>query len=422
MGENAQVIVEVIPELERIIKEQPPAPKLTGNAAQNRFNRLFENFISIFTTQEHPLVIFVDDLQWADSASLNLIQLLTSERSRSYLFLLGAYRDNEVSPVHPLMLTLSNIQKTGATVNTITLQPLERGDLNCWIADTLACSTALALPLTEQVYQKTKGNPFFSTQFLKSLHEEKLIVFNFDTRYWQCDIATVRTLALTDDVVEFMALQLQKLPTQTQEVLKLAACIGNQFDLATLGIVSEKSQIEAATDLWKSLQEGLILPFSEVYKFYQQCSKDSAELGGREETADLLTSNEELAKYKFLHDRVQQAAYSLIPEDQKRSTHLKIGQLLLRDSSEAEREERIFEIVNHLNMASMLVSDRSQGEQFAQLNLVAGRKAKTATAYAAALECLSNGIKLLATDCWQSQYELTLNLYEEAVEAATSER
>ncbi|MEG4171752.1 MULTISPECIES: AAA family ATPase [unclassified Microcoleus] len=418
LGENAQVIVEVIPELEGIIGEQPPAPELSGSAAQNRFNRLLENFIQLFTTKEHPLVIFLDDLQWADSASLKLIQLLTSDRDRRYLFLIGAYRDNEVSPVHPLVLTLSDIQQTGATVNTITLAPLDRSELNCLIADTLACSTALALPLTELVYQKTQGNPFFSTQFLKSLHEDGIIEFNFEARYWQCDIARVRTLALTDDVVEFMALQLRKLPIRTQEVLKLAACIGNQFDLATLAIVDENSPTETATALWKALQEGLILPVSDVYKFYQHCSKDLAEPAGREETTDLLTSNEQLAKYKFLHDRVQQAAYSLIPEDQKRSTHLKIGQLLFKETSEVEREERIFEMVNHLNMAIKLVSDRVQREEFAQLNLVAGRKAKAATAYATAFECLSNGIELLAMDCWDSQYQLTLNLYEEAVEAA----
>ncbi|MEG3935910.1 MULTISPECIES: AAA family ATPase [unclassified Microcoleus] len=418
LGENAQVIVEVIPELEGIIGEQPPAPELSGSAAHNRFNRLLENFIQLFTTKEHPLVIFLDDLQWADSASLKLIQLLTSDRDRRYLFLIGAYRDNEVSPVHPLVLTLSHIQQTGATVNTITLAPLDRSELNCLIADTLACSTALALPLTELVYQKTQGNPFFSTQFLKSLHEDGIIEFNFEARYWQCDIARVRTLALTDDVVEFMALQLRKLPIRTQEVLKLAACIGNQFDLATLAIVDENSQTATATALWKALQEGLILPVSDVYKFYQQCSKDLAEPAGRQETTDLLTSNEQLAKYKFLHDRVQQAAYSLIPEDQKRSTHLKIGQLLFKETSEVEREERIFEMVNHLNMAIKLVSDRVQREEFAQLNLVAGQKAKAATAYATAFECLSNGIELLAMDCWDSQYQLTLNLYEEAVEAA----
>src|SRR4028119_804671 len=418
LGDSGQVIVEVIPELERIIGEQPPALELTGSAAQNRFNRLFENFIQVFTTKEHPLVIFLDDLQWADSASLKLIQLLTSDRDRRYLFLIGAYRDNEVSPLHPLMLTLSEIQKTGATVNTITLERLDCWDLNYLMADTLACSTELAMPLTEIVYQKTKGNPFFSTQFLKSLHEDSLIAFNFKARHWQCDIAQVRTLALTDDVVEFMALQLRKFPASTQKVLKLAACIGNQFDLATLTIVNEKSQSETSTTLWKALQEGLILPFSEVYKFYQEGGNSLSVTSCEEDGDYLLVNNQSLVKYKFLHDRVQQAAYSLIPEDQKRSTHLKIGQLLLRDTSAAEREERIFEIINHLNIGTKLINDRAQRQEFAQLNLVAGRKAKTATAYATAVECFSNGIDLLATDCWDSQYPLTLNLFDEAVEVA----
>ena len=418
LGDSAQAIVEVIPELERIIGQQPPVPEISGSAAQNRFNLLFENFIQVFTTKEHCLVIFLDDLQWADLASLNLIKLLISATDNRYLLLIGAYRDNEVFPTHPLMLTLAEIQKAEAKVNTITLAPLAQADLNCLVADTLACSTALARPLTELVYQKTQGNPFFSTQFLKSLHEDGLIEFNFEARYWQCDIARVRTLALTDDVVVFMALQLRKLPTRTQSVLKLAACIGNQFDLATLAIVDENSPVETASGLWKALQEGLILPISEVYKFYQAEGNSNSVIGNGKVSDQLPITHDQLPKYKFLHDRVQQAAYSLIPEEQKRSTHLKIGQLLLRDTSEAEREERIFEIVNHLNMASMLVSDRSQGEQFAQLNLIAGRKAKAATAYAAALECLSNGIKLLATDCWDSQYQLTLNLYEEAVEAA----
>src|SRR4028118_1729034 len=418
LGENAQVIVEVIPELERIIGQQPPVPELSGSAAQNRFNRLFENFISIFATKEHPLVIFLDDLQWADSASLKLIQLLTSDRSRHYLFLIGAYRDNEVFPAHPLMVTLADIQTTGATVNTITLDPLERFDLNCLIADTLACSTALALPLTELVDRQTQGNPFFSTQFLKSLHEDGLIEFNFEARYWQCDIARVRTLALTDDVVEFMALQLLKLPTQTQEVLKLAACIGNQFDLGTLAIVDENSPVETATALWKALKDGLILPLTEVYKFYQAGGYSESVIGKGKESDQLSITHDQLPKYKFLHDRVQQAAYSLIPEDQKRSTHLKIGQLLLEKTPKADREERIFDIVNHLNVGVELITPEAEREQLARLNLVAGKKAKAATAYAAAVEYFNVGKKLLTANSWENQYELTLGLNTEAAEAA----
>jgi predicted ATPase/signal transduction histidine kinase len=418
LGDSAQAIVEVIPELERIIGQQPPVPELSGSAAQNRFNLLFEKFIQVFTTKEHSLVIFLDDLQWADLASLNLIKLLISATDNGYLLLIGAYRDNEVFSAHPLMLTLAEIQKAEAKVNTITLAPLAQADLNCLVADTLACSTELARPLTELVYQKTQGNPFFSTQFLKSLHEDGLIEFNFEARYWQCDIAPVRTLALTDDVVAFMALQLRKLPTRTQEVLKLAACIGNQFDLATLAIVDENSPVETASALWKALQEGLILPISEVYKFYQAEGNSKSVIGNGKASDQLPITHDQLPKYKFLHDRVQQAAYSLIPEEQKRSTHLKIGQRLLENTPEADREERIFDIVNHLNVGVELITQEAQREQLARLNLVAGKKAKAATAYTAAVECFKVGRELLTENCWQNQYELTLALSTKAAEAA----
>ncbi|WP_445250892.1 trifunctional serine/threonine-protein kinase/ATP-binding protein/sensor histidine kinase [Microcoleus sp. OTE_8_concoct_300] len=417
LGENAQVIVEVIPELERIIGQQPPVPELSGSAAQNRFNLFFEKFIQLFTKKEHPLVIFLDDLQWADSASLKLMQLLMSDIDNCYLLLIGAYRDNEVFPAHPLMLTLAEIQKTEAKVNTITLAPLAQADVNCLVVDTLACSTGLALPLTELVYQKTQGNPFFSTQFLKSLHEDGLIEFNFEERYWQCDIARVRTLALTDDVVEFMAVQLRKLPTQTQEVLKLAACIGNQFDLGNLAIVDENSPVETATALWKALKDGLILPITEVYKFYQAEGNSELVIGNGKESDQLSITDDQLPKYKFLHDRVQQAAYSLIPEDQKRSTHLKIGQLLLKNTPEADREERMFDIVNHLNVGVELITPEAEREQLAHLNLVAGKKAKAATCYSSAVEYFNVGKELLTANSWENQYELTLALYTEAAEA-----
>ncbi|MGB3514097.1 MAG: AAA family ATPase [Microcoleaceae cyanobacterium] len=409
LGKNGQVIIEVIPELEYIIGSQPAVAELSGTAAQNRFNLLFLKFIQIFTTKEHPLVIFLDDLQWADTASLKLMQLLMSDQNSKYLLLLGAYRDNEVSPTHPLILTLEEITKNSAIVNTITLGALKLTfDLNPLVAETLHCSLELAFPLTELVYQKTKGNPFFITQFLKALHEEGLITFNYEAGYWECDITQVRLLSATDDVVEFMASRLQKLSPATQEVMKLAACIGNKFNLETLAIVSEKSVTETATNLWEALQEGLILPVTEVYKFY--FTEES-------NISTPFTTIEADASYKFLHDRVQQAAYLLIPETQKQVTHLKIGKLLLENIPEAERQEKIFDIVNQLNYGVDLISHLTEREQLAELNLIASRKAKASTAYNATVDYLNIGLELLTTNSWETNYELTLALYLEAAEA-----
>ncbi|MCY7381925.1 MAG: trifunctional serine/threonine-protein kinase/ATP-binding protein/sensor histidine kinase [Microcoleus sp. CAN_BIN18] len=414
LGDNAQVIIEVIPELEKIIGQQLPALELSGNAAQNRFHLLFQNFIQVFTKPEHPLVMFLDDLQWADSASLQLMQLLMSESETGYLLVIGAYRDNEVSSAHPLMLTLDAVVKAGATVNTITLEPLSSESLNNLVADTLNCDPDLARPLTDLVAQKTRGNPFFATQFLKALHQDGLIRFTpptppyqgGGTGGWECDIVRVREAALTDDVVEFMALQLQKLPGCTQDKLKIASCIGNSFDLETLATVTEESPIEIATNLWRALQEGLICPINEVYKFYV----------GRATEDAVLTS--EIVSYKFLHDRVQQAAYSLIPDQQKQITHLKIGQLLLSHIPVGEQDENLFEIVNQLNIGKSLIVSTVKQIELAQLNLKAGYKARAATAYVAALEYFTTGIDLLTDNGWQTQYELTLELYTAATEAA----
>ncbi|WP_413201330.1 ATP-binding protein, partial [Nostoc piscinale] len=343
VGDNGQVIIEVIPELENIIGTQPPSQELSGTAAENRFNLLFQKFTQVFTSAEHPLVMFLDDLQWADSASLKLMQLLMADTS--HLLLIGAYRDNEVPAGHPLMLTLSDIQKKQAKINTITLKPLTRNTVNQLVADTLKSPEELAESLSTLIYQKTQGNPFFATQFLKAIYQDGLIKFNFDLGCWQCDITQVKTQAVTDDVVAFMSLQLQKLPQSTRYVLQLAACIGNSFDLNTLAIVSQQSQIETASALWKALQEGLILPVNEVYKFY---------VG--QETQSQTLENQENVTYKFLHDRVQQAAYSLIAEDKKQSTHLQVGRLLLQNYAPSDREERLFDIVNHLNFGIALIT------------------------------------------------------------------
>ncbi len=422
VGSNGQVLIAVIPELEHLIGAQPEVPELSGSAAQNRFNLLFQKFIAVFTTPEHPLVMFLDDLQWADLASLNLMKVLMSESERGYLLLLGAYRDNEVFPAHPLMLTLGELTKQcnpasakdgegaprehKAAISTLTLAPLPIGQINRLVAETLSCTPELAQPLTELVYQKTKGNPFFTTQFLKGLYEDALIIFNADLGYWECNLVQVRDAALTDDVVEFMAGRLMKLPQAAQDVLKLAACIGNQFDLDTLAIVCESSAETVAANVWGALREGLILPITEAYKFFQAGDRDEQ------------YSDDILVSYRFLHDRVQQAAYTLIPEDQKPLTHFNIGQLLLKKTSSSQIEEKIFGIVGHLNIGLELMTQRAQRDELAHLNLIAGKKAKICTAYTAAFEYLNQGLEMLAEDSWQTEYQLTLNLYLEITEVS----
>ncbi|MEA5477123.1 AAA family ATPase [Pseudanabaena galeata UHCC 0370] len=412
LGENGQVVMDVIPELEKIIGSQPNVHKLTGNAAQNRFNLLFQKFIQVFSAPQHPLVIFLDDLQWADSASLQLLQLLMQETG--YLLILGAYRDNEISSVHPLMLTVNEIIKTEMTVKTIILQPLIQEDINQLVADTLSCDRFLAQPLTELVYQKAQGNPFFTTQFLKALHEDKMIQFisGEDTSQgWQCDISQIRLQSLTENVVDFMAHQLQKLPPATQEVLKLAACIGAEFDLQTLAIIAERSPSQTATALWKALENGLIIPLNQIYKFFQNELDNELDFDDR----DALPS---IPIYRFLHDRVQQAAYSLIPESQKEIVHLNIGRGLWERLFKEERELHLFQIVNHLNMGISHIHGQREREELAQLNRQAGEKAKNSAAYEAAMDYLNTGLKLLSSQSWHTHYDLSLSLHQLAVEVA----
>ena len=436
LGANGQVMIDVIPELEAILGPQPAVPTLSSNASQNRFNRLFQKFIQVFTQPEHPLVIFLDDLQWADAASLQVMTLTLNAENTGHLLMLGAYRDNEVSPSHPLILTLDNIGKAGTPIQTLTLQPLQIRDLNQLVSDTLRCSRELAEPLTELVYRKTQGNPFFATQFLKGLYDEGFITFvppalsqagaasnaSPATRTygkqggWQCDIATVRDISLTDDVVEFMARQLKMLPSSTQTILMLAACIGNQFDLATLAVVCERSPADVADDLWEALRKEVIVPINETYKFYQDSSETTPNV------ATTLDHHPLTVQYKFLHDRVQQAAYSLIADADKRFTHLKIGRLLLQSIPHEEQQSRIFEITNQLNFGIDLVDQIQEKVQLAQLNLMAGRKAKQSTAYEGALTYFSTGLQIIneqtegndAAQPWQTHYDLALALHNES--------
>ncbi len=409
LGTNGQVIIDVIPEVELIIGKQPEVPQLGASESQNRFNRLFQQFIRVFCQPEHPLVIFLDDLQWADSASLKLIQLLVTDPDNKYLLAIGAYRDNEVSPVHPLIQTIEKIQANETVVNNITIQALDLDSVNQLIADTLDASvnSEQIKVFSELLFNKTQGNPFFLTQLLKTLYSENLLVYQVDTDCWEWDIQQIQAIGIADfNIVELIARNIRKLPETTQKALKLAACIGNQFNLEVLSIVNEQSNLTTAAHLWEAMQAGLILPLSENYKIPLVFAQE-----------ELVSVRDVQVDYKFLHDRVQQAAYSLIPESEKKATHLKIGQLLLNNTTEQERKDNIFALVNQLNYGTDLLTAQSEKDELAQLNLIAGQKAKAATAYEAAVNYLNVGLELLSQDSWENKYDLTFTFYLEAAEA-----
>ncbi|MEG4114643.1 MULTISPECIES: PAS domain S-box protein [unclassified Microcoleus] len=394
LGSNGQIIIDVIPEVELIIGKQSPIPEVGATEAQNRFNLTFQRFVRAFCAKEHPLVIFLDDLQWIDSATLKLIELILLDEQIQYLFLIGAYRDNELTPTHPLVLTLESMRNQGAVLQEIILTPLTLEPLSQLIAETLHHNPDIVRALAQAVSRKTEGNPFFVGEFLKMLYGEHLLTFDAQKLSWQWDLAEIEAQDITDNVVELLLHQLQKLPEATQQVLSIAACVGSEFDLETLAIVCEKSPKAIFQDLLAAIQAGLIQPLSELDE-------------------DLLVQ-----EYKFSHDRVQQAAYALIDESQKQVVHLQIGRNLLEKTSPEQRSDRLFEIIDHLNQGLELVTAQSERTEIARFNLMAGQKAKASTAYEAAFKYFTTGFHLLNSESWQSEYDLTLALYSEAAEAA----
>jgi PAS domain S-box-containing protein len=403
LGTKGKIIVDIIPEVALIIGKPPPLYKLPPADSRNRFNRVFQRFVQVFYQPEHPLVIFLDDLQWADPATLALIERLLGDEETRYLLLIGAYRDNEVGPDHPLMMTLEELAKRGLAVNTLTLSPLADAHVNALICDTIGSDAQTAAPLTRLVIEKTGGNPFFVNQFLRTLHRKNLIRFTpaplAETGTgspWTWDMEEIRNTDITDNVVQLMIEKLGELPDTTIEVLRLAACVGNHFDLATLAIIYEHTAIDTHHRLMPAIQEHLVVPASARQMVDQQFF---------------------FSHYRFLHDRVQQAAYALIEESSRRTVHLKIGRLLLESTSGKERLQRLFEIVDHLNLGLELVSSESDRLAFARLNLDAGQRAKLSTAYDSALAYLKTGLSL-AGPAWDEQYQLVAQLHLELAEAA----
>ncbi|GFE71428.1 AAA family ATPase [Chroococcus sp. FPU101] len=401
LGMNGQLLIDLIPELELIIGKQPPVEAVGLTESENRFNSVLQNFIRALCSSDRPLVIFLDDLQWADLATLKLIERIMTDSELRSLLLIGAYRNNEVNSTHPLMITLEQLKRGDAAINQITLTPLSLEAIAQLIAETLRTHSTNTQPLAELVLRKTEGNPFFINEFLKTLYAEQLIHFNLDNRSWQWNIDQIEAKDITENVVELLIDKLRKLPRSTQQILNLAACVGTEFSLAILTTICEASLSDILSDLVIAVQFNLILPVS-------QSDKDVLE-----------------QKYRFLHDRVQQAAYALTDDQQKQAIHLQIGRNLLQKTSSDEQQEQLFAIVDHLNVSNpsaidhpSLQIDDLERIQFAQLNLLAGQKAKAATAYSAALSYLAAGITWLTADPWQHHYDLTLTLHQEITEVA----
>ncbi|WP_437330858.1 sensor histidine kinase [Sorangium sp. So ce381] len=378
LGSNAQLIVEVIPQIELVIDRQPPVAELPPAEAQSRFRVVFRNFIGVFARQEHPLALFLDDLQWADLASLGLLRDLLTHPETHHLLVIGAYRDNEVSPSHPLVLALDQVRKEGARISDIALGPLSREHLAALVSDALHCSREDAAPLSDLVHEKTGGNPFFAIQFLTALHEERLIAFDECAERFRWDVARIRGKGLTDNVVDLMVGKLVRLSPSTQRALQQLACLGNTAEVALLAVVHGRSEQDAHADLWEAVSAGLVqrLPSS----------------------------------YRFIHDRVQEAAYSLIPEGERAEAHLGIGRLLAARTAPEELEEKIFEIVNQLDRGAPLITSREERERCARLNLVAGKRAMASAAFASALTYLVAGAAFLENDPWERQHELAFAL------------
>jgi PAS domain S-box-containing protein len=415
LGSIGQVLVEVIPEMELIIGKQPPVPKLQPQDAQNRFNQAFQQFIGVFAQPDHPLVIFLDDLQWADSASLQLIKLFLTDANTKHLLIIGAYRDNEVTSSHPLMLVLDEIKATGKKYQSLKLSALTEDHLNHLCADTLFCDESVSLDLARLVVEKTQGNPFFINQFLYSLYENNLLEFDVKQGRWLWDLAKITEQSITSNVVDLMIEKIENLSPATQDLVKFAACIGSRFTLSTLSHVCEKSGAETAGNLWEALQEGLIQPIGGEYRLVGGM-RISADSGG--DSPNDGTRFLEKTAYRFIHDRIQQAAYKMITEQFKNETHLKIGRLLLLQTREKDLSDRIFDIVNQLNFGRYLLASQQERTEVAYHNLVAGKKANTSVAYEQAFRYLKIGIELLDDNCWELHYDLSLGLYTEGVKAA----
>ena len=398
VGENGQIIIELVPLLTSVIGKQKPLLALGPAASQNRFNLVIQNFVDALATPDHPLVIFLDDCQWADLPSLQLIESLLVKSESRYLLLIGAYRDNEVDEAHILMNTVNNLQLRNILVENIVVKPLEIKHVQQLLKDNLYQNEMQNVKvLAKVIYEKTHGNPFFLIQYLQMLYKENIIFYKEGK--WNWDIEKVQNTIGSLNVIELMIKKINQLPAQTQHALMLAACLGNQFDLHNLSLINEKSSQQTADDLWDALEVGLIKPKSENYSIASKIKNAKI-------------------SYQFLHDRIQQAAYSLIKNEIHNELHLKIGRLLLKATPANKLNDEVMNVVNHINFGIELITNEEEKQKVLELNYMAGIKAKNATAYKAAMNYFKIAISLLKRDSWKKNYSQTLSIYTEATETA----
>jgi predicted ATPase/GAF domain-containing protein len=402
LGDNARLITDVIPQLSKIVENQPAVPKLQPAEQEARFNMVILDFIYAFSSTERPLVVFLDDLQWADLPSLNLVKRILENPREDRILIIGSYRDNEVDKGHPLLITLKQISESKGLVKSIHLQPLNIETTVQITADSFDMEITRATELGRHVYIKTKGNPFFIHSFLKSLFDRRLV--KYDTiKNWTWNQDEIDNLEYTNNVIDLMTDGLIDLPGDTQEILKYAAVLGNTFDLADLSDITGKTQPEVYTQLKPAIKGGYL---NSIDTGYRSLAISAAH------TNTLLNQQfqSKTAQFIFTHDKVQQAAYNLIATSELGFVHLKIGRLLLQNRTEQELNDDIFELLNHFVNSSHLIENRGEKEKIAELCLIAGRKAKESTSYSFGVIFLEMAVKLLGSNSWNENYELTYNV------------
>ena len=411
VGELGQVLLDIIPRLELVIGKQSPVPELAPQESRIRLLKVFINFIKSICTQAHPLTLFIDDLQWADMGSLYILENLIKEEDIGYIFLIFAYRDNEVDEHHPFMMMMEELRKKELSITNIILQPLKVSHISELISDSLSCSVDSAIPLAELIFDKTDGNAFFVNQFVRALYDEKLIEYSHSAGRWVWNSETIQARNVTDNVVELMSAKITRMKAGVIRIMQFASCLGNQFDLATLSVIDENTPGGVLQDLLPAMEEGLVLPLNDNYKLLGVIGPNTqSDISPEIEVKDLPIHK---AEFCFAHDRIQQASYETIPDKQKPVIHYEIARLLSGDNTANLTDEYIFDIINHYEKSLELIKDKGEKIRVARLCLVAADKAMKASAFKSALgyaDFAANS--LLDANDWKSDYELTWRLYK----------